>query len=292
MLLAHQTLFDSELLNIRLATARPSASPISDLERARADLLLLPVAGLFAWHDSPGRHVVANANHALLLGHGQSYRVSFPGGIGDDCLVLRFSTPALTSMLAETAGTEDLHSPSLDTHCLLSAAAVLDRELLQRHLMQGAVNALAIEEICMSLFSAAVEAAHKDRRRKDRGKPALTMSRRQRQVETVKELISLQPAREWTLSELGREAAASPCHLARIFREEVGVPVHQYLLRTRIGKALETMRTEDTDLTTVALDAGFAHHSHFTATFHALFGTTPSRFRKGMQQARRGPGSV
>lgn len=279
MLLAHQTLFDSELLNIRHAVARPSAAPVSDLEHARADLLLLPVAGLFAWHHSPTHHFLANSNHALFFSHGQPYRISFPGDIGDESLVLRFSPPALARLLADMAGTQDLRSPGLDAYCLLAPATVLERELLQRHLLRGAPDPLAIEEIAVSLLAASVRAAHRDHRRKDRARHASTVSRRQRQVEAVKELISLHPSHEWTLGELAREAAVSPYHLARVFREEVGVPVHQYLLRTRIGKALRAMRAGETDLSGIAIEAGFSHHSHFTSSFRELFGVTPSHFR-------------
>jgi AraC-like DNA-binding protein len=279
MLLAHQTLFDSELFTIRYAVARPSALPLSELEHARADLLLLPVAGLFARHDSPKHHFVANANHGLFFSHGQPYRISFPGGIGDDCLVFQWAKPALANLLAETAGTEELSSGCIDRHCLLSPATVVERELLQAHLKRDAADALAIEEISVSLLSASIRAAHKHSGRKDHAKHSLTKARRQMQAEAVKELISLHPARAWTLSALAREAAASPYHLARVFREEVGVPIHQYLIRTRIGHALAAMRSESSDLTGIALEAGFAHHSHFTSSFRELFGITPSEFR-------------
>jgi AraC-like DNA-binding protein len=278
MLLAHQTLFESELLTIRHATARPSTAPISELEHARADLLLLPVAGVFARHDSPKHHFVANANHALFFGHGQPYRISFPGGIGDDALVLQFSKPALADLLADNVGTEELRSPFLHPHCLLPAAAILERELLQRRLKQDAADKLAIEETCVSLLSASVRAACKDGRQ-NRASHASAVCRRQRLAETVKELVSLHPAREWTLDSLAREAGASPFHLARVFREEVGLPVHQYLVRMRIGRALEAMRSTDADLTGIALEAGFAHHSHFSASFRDFFGMTPSGFR-------------
>jgi AraC-like DNA-binding protein len=253
--------------------------PLSELEYARADLLLLPIAGLFARHDSPKHHFVANPNHGLFFNHGQPYRISFPGGIGDDCLVLQLSKPALANLLADTAGTEELSSGCIDRHCLLSPAAVLQRELLQAHLKRGAADALAIEEISVSLFSASIRAAHNDSRRKDGARHASTKSRRQLQAETVKELISLHPARDWTLSALAREAAVSPYHLARVFREEVDVPIHQYLIRTRVGKALAAMRADSSDLTGIALEAGFAHHSHFTSSFREFFGMTPSQFR-------------
>lgn len=283
MLLVLQTLFDSELLTIRHAVARPASTECSDIRRATADVLLMPIAGLFAKHDSPKQHFIANANHALFFGCGKPYRLSFPGGIGDESLVFEFSKAVLADLLAETVGVQDLYSPCLNTHCLLSPAAVLNRELLWRHLAQGAVNPLAIEEISVSMLATSVRAACKDSRHEDRARHSFTMSRRQQQVEIVKETISLYPTQEWTLAALARLANTSPYHLARVFREEVGVAVHRYLIRTRLGNALETMRAADADLTDIALETGFANHSHFTSSFRSLFGLTPSRLRKRMR---------
>ena len=177
------------------------------------------------------------------------------------------------------AGIQTLCPASVDAHGLLPPATVLERELLQRHLIRGATDPLAVEELAVSLLSASLRAAQKDRRREEHARHASTALRRKRQVEIVKELISLHPAREWTLGALAHEAAVSPYHLARVFREDVGVPVHQYLVRTRISKALKAMRAADADLAGIALESGFSHHSHFTKSFREIFGMTPSRFR-------------
>lgn len=279
MLLVLKTLFESDLLTIRHAVARP---PTSALEHGAADLLLMPIAGVFAKHDSPKHHFIANSNHALFFGCGKPYRISFPGNIGDESLVIRFSQEALANLLAETVGVENLYSPRLDTHCLLSPATVLKRDLLLHCLLRGAAAPLVIEEICVSMLAASVQAACKDDRAKDHARHAFTMSRRRQQVETVKEVISLYPAQEWTLDTLARQANTSPYHLARVFREEVGIPVYQYLIRTRLGKALEGMRRADAGLTDIALEAGFSTHSHFSSSFRLFFGITPSQLRSRM----------
>lgn len=279
MLLTERTIFSSSLLSIRIAAARPSAAAISDLAHAQDNLVLLPFAGIFARHDSPSRHVVANPNHALFLARGQAYRMSFPGNRGDDCLVLCFADDKLPVLLEEIAGTDTLASPQLDTHCLLPAKAMIERELLQRRVAAERIDALAVEELALSLLAASAKAASKDGRRAAApAARAATAARRKAAVEDVKELLSLRPDVGWTLAELASAVALSPFHLARVFREQVGVPVHQYVVRNRIAKALEAMRHGETDLSRLAQDHGFAHHSHFTSTFRAAFGMTPSQF--------------
>lgn len=283
MLLVLKTLFESELLSIRHAIARPASTLCSELRHATADVFLLPIAGLFAKHDSPRQHFIANPNHALFFGCGQAYRLSFPGGIGDESLLFEFSPAALSKLVTETLGLPDLRSASLNRHCLLAPAALLERELLWRHLTLAGGKPLAIEELSVTVLTKALQTASKDSRLAERARHALSVTRRRQQVEAVKEAISLQPMQEWTLTELARLAETSPYHLARIFRAEVGLPVHRYLIRTRLGQALETMRTQDQDLTAIALDCGFAHHSHFSSSFRTVFGLTPSRLRTRMR---------
>jgi AraC-like DNA-binding protein len=73
----------------------------------------------------------------------------------------------------------------------------------------------------------------------------------------------------------------SPYHLAHVFRREVGLPVYAYVLRLRLAQALSAVVDSDADITTIALDAGFASHSHFTLHFRTLFGVTPAALRRG-----------
>lgn len=282
MPLAVRPLFTSELLTIRYVLARPSPTQSDDTEHETADQMLLPISGLFARHDHARQHFIANANHAVFISRERQYRYSYPGGIGDECLVLEFSKAALTDLLVQNVGVQDLHASCLRPHCLLSPATVINRSLLWRQLQRGAIESLAIEEISVSMLSAALQAACNDSRRIGRARHALTMARRRRQVEAVKEAISLDPAREWTLDQLAGLAHGSPFHLARIFREEVGVPIHQYLIRTRLGTGLDALCGAGADLTAIALEAGFANHSHFTSRFRSHFGITPSQFRLRM----------
>lgn len=79
-----------------------------------------------------------------------------------------------------------------------------------------------------------------------------------------------------SLKALARELGVSPFHLAHVFRERTGGSVHQYLLQLRVSAALERLANSDEALSRVALDLGFASHSHFTAVFRRHVGVAPS----------------
>ena len=53
----------------------------------------------------------------------------------------------------------------------------------------------------------------------------------------------------------------------------------RYSLRVRLAAALRRIAEGESDLARLAVDLGFAHHSHFTARFGSAFGCTPSRAR-------------
>jgi AraC-like DNA-binding protein len=68
-------------------------------------------------------------------------------------------------------------------------------------------------------------------------------------------------------------------YLTQLFRQSVGMPLHQYVMSLRMSEALHEI-ARATDLTGLALDLGFCSHSHFTAVFRERFGTTPSSLRR------------
>ncbi len=63
---------------------------------------------------------------------------------------------------------------------------------------------------------------------------------------------------------------------------------HRYLVRLRLGEALDRLAQGERDLATLATDLGFAHHSHFTASFRTTYGTTPAAVRDCLTRARLG----
>lgn len=86
-------------------------------------------------------------------------------------------------------------------------------------------------------------------------------------------------ATDLTLEEVARQVGVSPRHFARAFRQSVGLPPHQWLLRRRIDRARELLASGDSPLAEVAVRCGFADQSHFTSTFRRATGTTPGRYR-------------
>lgn len=302
------TLFESEWLQVGHIRVRPASSECGELEVSPLNVLALPLAGVFAKHDGPRRHGIATPQHALLISAGRPYRLSFPGCIGDSCLALRVSSEALAHVMPEAmAGSGSSSGGGFDeevfaTQTLLPPAVMLARTQLWQRLAAGGgeVDVLEAEQRAIDLLAAALGAARRQRagaaaRRgggeyveygAHRARGAVHgsgggTSRRLRPVAHTVEAIGSAPERRWTLPELAALACVSPSHLAHVFRAETGLSVWGYVLRSRLARGLEAVLDSDAALTEVALDAGFASHSHFTAKFRALFGCTPQQLRRG-----------
>jgi AraC-like DNA-binding protein len=63
------------------------------------------------------------------------------------------------------------------------------------------------------------------------------------------------------------------------------VPLYRYQLRLRLARALALMEG-DSDLSQLALELGFASHSHFSAAFTRTYGRSPTAFRDAVRKAK------
>jgi AraC family transcriptional regulator len=82
------------------------------------------------------------------------------------------------------------------------------------------------------------------------------------------------------LADLARVAGLSPFHFARAFRASIGETPHRFIVRQRVERAQELLRTggQCISLTDAALQAGFSSQSHLTRCFREVCGMTPGEF--------------
>lgn len=94
-----------------------------------------------------------------------------------------------------------------------------------------------------------------------------------------------------SLDELAERACFSPYHFHRIFKGMVGESVKEYVRRLRLERAAAELRQGSTSVIQIALDAGYESHEAFTRSFKAIFGASPTQFRRIRQEQIAG-GSV
>jgi AraC family transcriptional regulator len=227
--------------------------------------------------------LVADANHVLFFNAGEPYRYSHPLPGGDESTILVVDGPRALELVAHYAprDAERPETPFAIGHGLSSPrAAQLQYELLG--LARRGAPALAVEDVVAELADEAVGAAYRMRGRGDRVESASSPARRRRRdlVEAAKLAVNERFDAPPSLGELARDLGCSPFHLSRTFHRTAGLSLRRYVVRLRTRVAADRLATEAHDLTTLALDLGYADHSHFTNAFRAEWGLPPSRFRE------------
>jgi len=96
-------------------------------------------------------------------------------------------------------------------------------------------------------------------------------------VRRVRDFIDANLSQDLSVTELAAEVDLSAKQLCRAFKVTVGVPVHQYVLSRRIGRAKELLT--HMDVTEVAMATGFASPSHLSTSFKKVTGITPTSYR-------------
>ena len=270
MEISRKTLFEGETLQIGLFEARPISDACGDVERQNLNAIALPISGVFSKHDAPGRHVIGTPSHAVFFAADAPYRIGFPGGIGDRAITLRFGEDLAPEQFSRSDG------ETLTSQGLLPARAMMLRNLLWTRLERAEADEFEAETLGLDLLNMALKSVRS-------GNPALrsqTQTRRRRALERVKEAVALAPSRKWNVANLADIANLSPFHLCHVFRDHVGTSIYDYVLHERLAQTLDAVLDCGDDLTAIALDAGFASHSHFTARFRSFFGCTPAALRR------------
>ena len=86
-----------------------------------------------------------------------------------------------------------------------------------------------------------------------------------------------------TLAELAALADLSVPHFKVLFRETLGMPVHQYVVQRRVERARALLLQGRLNASQVALETGFAHQSHMAHWMNRLLGVTPRELvREGL----------
>lgn len=246
----------------------PIGAPGSE-ERADATQVVLPTGGVFAVHR--GRdEVIADVASAVILAAGRDYRVGHPVDGGDRSTVLVFPPEVI----------EDAFGADPVDGGVVGAGVRLGVHALRSMLRPGSDGVPEAEELALVLL---------DRIGCDLGTqgPSRPPGRHQwGRVQEVRAILAAAPGQRWRLGEVARLVHCSPFHLARQFRAMTGESLARYLLRLRVGLALERLADGETDLAAMAADLGFATHSHFSARFRSILGVSPSAVRGSLARGR------
>ncbi len=98
-------------------------------------------------------------------------------------------------------------------------------------------------------------------------------------IDEIRTTLTRDLTQNLSLSDLAAAFGMNPFHLLRLFKGEVGLPPHTFLLNARIERAKELLRANQPPAR-VAQETGFSDQSHFHRTFRAIVSATPGEYQK------------
>jgi AraC family transcriptional regulator len=279
-----RTLYESALvcLNDYICCAA-QGGPAAE-EHSVSNNVVLMRRGAFCKHFGR-RSAAADVNQAVFFAKDSTYRVSHPADCGDRGTVFVVAPGVLNAIVREL-------DPSVEDHPERPFQFVTGpcsdgvfwrhRDLVRRLESADAeplepfwadVTAL---ELIADVLQAAFERKGLPTKRRRNGTDANHAER----AEAAKNYLAARLCEPITLNDVARAVHASPFHLARVFRQQTGVPIHRYMTRLRLRASLERLAEGASDLSALALEFGFSSHSHYTSAFRGEFGRSPSDVRR------------
>lgn len=255
--------------NVRCAGSCAHRSPS---ECASGTHVVFPYRGVFVRHVGMDQ-AVADANHVLFFNSGEEYQISHPIGGGDECLSLVFAEDSLQELTPPSLLRKSGDIAFRHQHQRIDPRAQALVALLRHGMQNGTIEPLEAETLLLALLCRSIGPRSSHR-------PGAGHAKR-RLVNRVKLLLATDLCRRWTLGDIAAKIGGSPVYLTQVFQQVEGLSLYRYHLRLRLARALDIV-PECEDLSTLALELGFASHSHLTVCFRQTYGRSPSAFRKSL----------
>src|SRR5260221_1341296 len=250
--------------------------------QVRCHVFVFPRTGVWIEHERE-RPFIADPTVVTFYNRHQPYRRRVLSADGDRCDWYSFTPAVLADLVCrlDPAAEDRPERPFRFTHGPSDPIAYAQQRLVAHHLDgPEPPDSLRVEEVMLRVLARVLRTSYAARglvpRRLPPANPALAVE----VVDRVRGHALAHLDQRLTLSRLARVADCSPFQLCRAFRQVTGGALHQWLVRLRLQVSLERVAEPRRDLTAVALDLGFASHSHFTAAFRRAFGLTPSELRR------------
>ncbi|MCI8871139.1 MAG: AraC family transcriptional regulator [Lawsonibacter sp.] len=85
--------------------------------------------------------------------------------------------------------------------------------------------------------------------------------------------------RELTVEEIADACKLNRSYFSKMFKEQMGCPPQEFLIRMRLSKAAELMRTSGAPIGEISLQCGYPNQLHFSRAFKKRYGLPPRQWR-------------
>ncbi len=239
------------------------------------DLVFVPHGDSYGLTDDPERPLV----DADCGAHHELYASAATGGTGPETVILsggyRIDLDRTHPILSSLPSV--IHLPAtLGSHPELRAAV----ELLAAEIENPRTGADIVVSSLLEMVQLYVLRAYYDTQEEPCTLSGWAAALADPAIGRALDAIHRDPARHWTVEELGARAGMSRAGFARRFAALVGQPPLAYLTWWRLVNGARMLRESDASVAEVAERMGYASEFAFGNAFKREFGVPPGRFRR------------
>ncbi|HHW3952742.1 TPA: helix-turn-helix domain-containing protein [Raoultella planticola] len=110
--------------------------------------------------------------------------------------------------------------------------------------------------------------------------PEPCIPRQQTVASRIMSWVEAHYANKFSLDELAQALGLSRSYTSRIFRQQTGGSIHEYLLTRRIKRSCDLLRSTSVSMDEIAAEVGFREVTYFITCFRKMMGQTPLQYRK------------
>lgn len=105
-------------------------------------------------------------------------------------------------------------------------------------------------------------------------------------VERAKSYIQDNLAEQITVKEVAEHIGFSSEYFTKLFKQETGYNIKEYILQTKIDAAKDILEHSDMPVSLVAMELGWSNFSHFTQVFKKFENMTPTEYKNLVMQKK------
>ncbi|MFK3661199.1 helix-turn-helix domain-containing protein [Scandinavium sp. NPDC088450] len=114
--------------------------------------------------------------------------------------------------------------------------------------------------------------------------PTISTPQQQTASAQIMQWLEKHYGEKFSLEDLARDIGLSRSYTSRIFRQQTGGSIHEYLLTRRLKRSCDLLRTSEMSVEEIAVKVGFQETTYFITCFKRMMRQTPLQYRKQARQ--------
>ena len=159
------------------------------------------------------------------------------------------------------------HFDTITFNTIQSKLFLLSDEIYFDHFGKAVKLSLAVKDLILHLSRIVYEIVNPQ-----------TTKEQQGLFEKILDYINEHLEEELSLDQLAKIFFASKYHIAHLFKEKYGLPIHQYIIKKRLSLCKDALLNNE-EITEICLLCGFSDYSSFYRAFKKEYGLSPKQYK-------------